>query len=745
MKGLKYTLLCSMLVTLPVAYGQTIKNYEVVSPSGLLALRIETSEQLSATLLVDGEAKAYTPIGLEFEEEPALGLNPIQNPTETRNSVDNVISVVNGENSTVTEKYNEMTLDFGEYSLICRAYDEGVAYRIVTDYTNNRIIKNEIVDFTFEGNPVVWFSEAPEKMNQWELSYERYESLNQIPEGRFSVNPLLIKYEDTGLGLTIIESDIYDYPGMFLKSDGKGHLIGKWAQYPKTIQNNSIYDSQAVLTRYDYIARVEGKREYPWRGIIVSRQDVELLNNDLIYKLADSQKLQDVSWIKAGKSGFEWLTDGVLEGVDIPNGPGVERTLEFYKYYVDFCAEYGLEYMTCDAGWSEDYMAELCQYAAERNVKIFVWDFFNMMLSDESRLDKFKKMGIAGVKVDFIARDDQVATGWLYRMAELTAKRQMLLLMHGCPKPTGLHRTYPNIINYEAVHGEENNKWEGRWCNPDYRVEFPYLRMLGGPVEATPGLFSNRNYKNYTVVKEGRPYTMGTRTHTMAQYVVFHQTMGFISDSPVEYRKYPDLMDWLKDVPTVWDETLPIAGEIGEYILMARRSGDDWYVGALNNMDELNMKYGRDISVDFSFLQPGVKYRATIIKDTERCNTVAEDYAMETQIVTKDTVLDFWLANGGGLSIHLSPEDQGGLDSARISDDGISLIYDKISNVVRVKSMANVKDSVILDLTGRVLSVKQNLGNSNISIPVPDLTQGVYICTVTDVNNNSTSIRFFKN
>ena len=465
------------------------ESYVVASPDGNIQLSVSAGEQLAVALLVDGEQLATTPVGLDIRQYGVVGSNPVINSVE-RNHVEGEIKVVIGENPSVYENYNEMTLNLGDYSLICRAYDEGVAWRLVTRIDGDIIITDEVVDFTFAGNPAVWFSEAPESMSQWELSYEKYESAAAIPDGLFSVNPMMIKYEDTGLGLTIIESDIDDYPGMFLRSSADGHLHGKWAPYPNTIQNSSIYDSQAVLSRYDYIARTVGTREYPWRGIIVSRSDVELLNNDFIYNLAKPQKLADTSWIKAGKTGFDWLVDGVLEGVDIPNGPDEPRTLELYKYWVDFCAEYGLEYMTCDAGWDEGYMAELCQYAAERGVRIFVWDFFNMMLNDEARLDRFKRYGIAGIKVDFIARDDQIAIGWLTRMAELTAKRQMLLLMHGCPKPTGLNRTYPNIISYEAVHGLENNKWDYS-CNPTYMVQFPFLRMLGGSVDATPGMLSN--------------------------------------------------------------------------------------------------------------------------------------------------------------------------------------------------------------------------------------------------------------
>ena len=739
-----FKLLISSLLAATCTCGSIAaqESYVVASPDGNIQLSVSAGEQLAVALLVDGEQLATTPVGLDIRQYGVVGSNPVINSVE-RNHVEGEIKVVIGENPSVYENYNEMTLNLGDYSLVCRAYDEGVAWRLVTRIDGDIIITDEVVDFTFAGNPAVWFSEAPESMSQWELSYEKYASAAAIPDGLFSVNPMMIKYEDTGLGLTIIESDIDDYPGMFLRSTADGHLHGKWAQYPNTIQNSSIYDSQAVLSRYDYIARTVGTREYPWRGIIVSRSDVELLNNDFIYKLAKPQKLADTSWIKAGKTGFDWLVDGVLEGVDIPNGPDEPRTLELYKYWVDFCAEYGLEYMTCDAGWDEGYMAELCQYAAERGVRIFVWDFFNMMLNDEARLDRFKRYGIAGIKVDFIARDDQIAIGWLTRMAELTAQRQMLLLMHGCPKPTGLNRTYPNIISYEAVHGLENNKWDYS-CNPTYMVQFPFLRMLGGSVDATPGMLSNCTYRRFRIKPTGRPDMWGTRANAMAMYVVFHQALGFVSDSPVEYRKVPEIMEFLKRVPTVWDETLPLQGEMGEYIVMARRSGDEWYVGAMNNALREESNYSRTVEIDFSFLTPGEEYEAYVIKDTDMSNREATDCAIETIELNSESKISYYLANGGGMAMRIYPKGQGGIENTVTGgDDAIKISYRPAGEAVSVESASPVTAVYMADMLGRVVPVNATLPASHFSVSLEGVDKGVY-CFVVVTADMKKTLQFIK-
>ena len=733
---------CSLLFAIPLCMANNNDTYQVTSPDATVALTVTPGDSLYVSVAVDDVTYASTTVGLDTRSEGIIGNGATVQAVERRH-VEGEIKVIEGEQPSIYENFNEMTLDMGNFSLICRAYNEGVAWRMVTRIDKeNVIINNELVDFTFTGTPAVWFSEAPAAMNQWELSYVRYNSVADIPAGKFSVNPMMIKYEDTGLGLTIIESDIDDFPGMFLESKANGHLVGKYAHYPKTTNNGSIYDDQRVLTRYEYIARTTGTREYPWRGIIVSRNDAELLNNDLVYMLADEQKLTDTSWIKGGKTGFDWLVDGVLEGVDIPNGPDKPRSLELFKYWVDFCAEQGYEYMCCDAGWDETYIAALCQYAAERNVKIFVWDFYNMMLQDESRLDRFKKHGISGIKIDFIARDDQVAINWLATMAEMTAKRQLLLLMHGCPKPTGLHRTYPNIISYEAVHGLENNKWD-RTCNPTYMVEWPFLRMLGGPADATPGMLSNCTYRRFSIKPTGRPDCTGTRANGMAMYIVFHQTLGFVSDSPTEYDKVPDIMEWLRPVPTVWDETLPLAGEMSEYIIMARRKGDYWYVGAMNKMDNQHSQYSRDIEIDFSFLTPGVTYEAHIIKDVENSNRDATLYEIVRAELTAESVEQYWLANGGGIAMRIYPKGSDNVDNVQGDKTTVSVKYDKATEQLTVDSKSPIEALYIVDTMGRMQPTTATLPAQHIVLPLHHLDCGIY-WLMTQTRNENISSQFIK-
>lgn len=653
-----YVCLCMLFFLTGISTLNAKSSYSVSSPDRKLTLRITTHGQLAYQLLVDQiPVSEVSSIGLKLHNRATIGLQPKVTSVK-RKSVKGSISVLLGENDQIDEIYNEMSIHLSNYSLICRAYNEGVAYRIETRLEGEITIDNEIAEFNFKENLTAWmaFDETKKTMTQWELPYTKMNSTHEIPVGEYAINPCLFKNERTGLGITVIESDLEDYPGMYLlKSEAGSKLVGKWAHYPLKIKNDSKYDSQEVLERTDFIARTTGTRTFPWRGFIITRNDAELLNNDLIYKLAKPQALKDVDWIKGGKTSWEWLHDGELEGdLGFEYGPfsaNVKPSLPLYKYYVDFAHENGFEFITLDAGWDSSYIQELCHYAKERSIKVFVWTYFNFVIVDEPMLDRFKEWGIYGVKVDFISRDDQIAIGWLKTMAERCAERQMMILMHGCPKPTALHRTYPNIISYEAVLGEEQNKWSGI-CNPAYRTTFPYLRLLGGAADITPGSLRNKTLKDFTWKGTGAPWSLGTLAQQMALYVVCHQTLGFVSDAPTEYRKHPALLTFLQTVPTVWNETKPLAGEIGEYILTARRTGEEWYVGGITNWTER-----RGMKADLSFLKPNTKYKAFIIKDVPELNNDkdATQYSHETIEVDSRTVLNLHLAQGGGVVMRIYP------------------------------------------------------------------------------------------
>jgi len=747
-KHLILTIALYLTATLPI---KAQEEYTVSSPNGSLELKISMRDTLSYQIFADGEALSeISPIAMIVERNGrriTLGENPAVEKC-SRNSISQKIPMHLGENDQIDDTYNEMILDLGTlYSLHCRAYDEGVAYRIESKISGSITIRNEIAEFNFKDNPQVWiaYDEDKRTMSQWELPYKRELSVKSVKTGDYGINPCFFRNNKKNIGITVIESDLENYPGMYLlKKEAGNKLVGKWAEYPKKIKNDSKYDSQAVLERYDYIALTPGVRTYPWRGFIISRDDSELMNNDLIYKLAKPQVERDFSWISAGRTAFEWLHDGELEGdlgfIYGPFGDGRPHTLEFYKYYVDFAAEMGFEWMTCDAGWGEEYIKELCTYAKSKNIKIMVWSYFNFLLVDEPMLARFKEWGISGVKADFMSRDDQVASGWIPTMAERCAKYQLMLLLHGCPKPVAWHRTYPNIISYEAVTGEESNKWNDN-CNPLYHTVIPFLRMLGGAMDMTPGSLRNKTRKGWTWKGTGAPWSLGTRAHQMAQYVVYHQTLGFVSDAPTEYRKFPEIMEFLKHVPTIWNETKPLQGKIGEFAVMARRSDKEWYVGGLSNWTE------RTLDVDFSFLTPGIPYKAYIIEDVPEKNndtssTTGDATACKchTIDVTSQTRMSFKLAEGGGFVMRIYPDPNYTSVKNTALREKVQIWYEQNNESIYVQLPEHelTADINLYDITGRPFYPDYTKKDNPLCISIAQLSRGYYCvkCTTPDLSQS---------
>lgn len=753
-KHLILTIALCLTATLPI---KAQEEYTVSSPNGSLELKISMRDTLSYQIFADGEALSeISPIAMVVERNGrriTLGENPAVEKC-SRNSISQKIPMHLGENDQIDDTYNEMILDLGSlYSLHCRAYDEGVAYRIESKISGSITIRNEIAEFNFKDNPQVWiaYDEDKRTMSQWELPYKRELSVKSVKTGDYGINPCFFRNNKKNIGITVIESDLENYPGMYLlKKEAGTKLVGKWAEFPKKIKNDSKYDSQAVLERYDYIALTPGVRTYPWRGFIISRDDSELMNNDLVYKLAKPQAERDFSWISAGRTAFEWLHDGELEGdlgfIYGPFGDGRPHTLEFYKYYVDFAAEMGFEWMTCDAGWGEEYIKELCAYAKSKSIKIMVWSYFNFLLVDEPMLARFKEWGISGVKADFMSRDDQVASGWIPTMAERCAKYQLMLLLHGCPKPVAWHRTYPNIISYEAVTGEESNKWNDN-CNPLYHTVIPFLRMLGGAMDMTPGSLRNKTRKGWTWKGTGAPWSLGTRAHQMAQYVVYHQTLGFVSDAPTEYRKFPEIMEFLKHVPTIWNETKPLQGKIGEFAVMARRSDKEWYVGGLSNWTE------RTLDVDFSFLTPGMPYKAYIIEDVPEKNndtssTTGDATACKchTIDVTSQTRMSFKLAEGGGFVMRIYPDPNYTSVKNTVLREKVQIWYEQNNESIYVQLPERelTADIHLYDITGRPFYPDYTKKDNPLCISITQLSRGYY-CVKCTTPGLSQSKLIYKN
>lgn len=553
------------------------------------------------------------------------------------------------------KEFNELSVLFSDqnYSLIFRAYNEGVAYRFVTSFKDSIQIVAEKADFNINGKPAAILQET-DNYTSWEGPYIKYPSIAEISNGKRATTPSLFDDKSNGIKVVIAESDLFGYPGMYIKKQGDRY-IGDWAKFPtKTVMGSWGDFVSVVKERGDYLAKTDGSRSFPWRVIIATDNDKDLLNNHLVTKLARPSEIKDTSWIKSGKAAWEWWHDAMLPGASIPSGME-NRNTDLYNYYVDFAAANKLEYMMIDAGWSNNYdltkvnpkldVQGVIKRAREKKVGVFLWCVASTLLKDLNKnLDFLNSIGAAGIKVDFFDRDDQEAIQWIELIAKEAAKRKLMIDFHGCSKPTGLEKTYPNIVNYEAVRGAESDKWDNT-IDPDHHLIIPFVRMLAGPFDYTPGAMRNKTKAEFKPIDPGLPSGQGTRCHELAMYVIYDQPLGMLADSPTEYEKAPDIMKYLSAVPTVANETKVIDAKLAEYAVMAKRKGDNWYVGAMTNWTPRNLK------LNFSFLKPGVSYTAQIYTDTKDSDVNATQYELKTISVNSNTRIDLKLSSGGGAAI----------------------------------------------------------------------------------------------
>ena len=448
-----------------------------------------------------------------------------------------------------------------------------------------------------------------------------------------------------GPKIAITESDLEDYPGMYLMGTNGKMLLGKFpavAAKERQVRDRTV----EVTERADYIAETKGKRTFPWRILVIATQDRELLENQMVCKLAKPCQIEDPSWIRPGKVAWDWWNANNVFGVDFRAGVNTDT----YKYYIDFASKYGIEYVILDEGWSNpaDIFAispdinieEILEHARQKNVGIILWVVWKS-LDDHllEILDLFEKWGVKGIKVDFMQRDDQWMVNYYWRVAREAAKRKLLVDYHGAYKPAGLRRAYPNVITREGVRGLENNKWSNQ-PTPEHNVTLPFIRMLAGPMDYTPGAMINAQERSFRSIFE-RPMSMGTRCHQLAMYVVFESPLQMLCDSPSHYLREPECMEFLSKVPSVWDKTIALEVKVGDYLLVARKSGAEWYVGAMTDWTK------RQMTVDFSFLDDG-DYNIEIYQDGINADRYGNDYKKVINKVSKGDKLQIQLAPGGG-------------------------------------------------------------------------------------------------
>ena len=651
------TALMTLLIT-AAAYAAP-KNYELSSPDGRLKVTVQAGDGLSYSIVHgDDQIMKDSHIGMYMTDGTVFGgVQPVRKVS--RRSVSQTIPAVMYKKALVKDEFNEITLKFKNFSLIFRAYDDGAAYRFVSHLKGQYNVELEMADFGFPQDWNMWaayvcqHTETLESQyyNSFENQYS-YTPLSDWNKDRLAFLPLMVD-GPSGKKIVITEADLMNYPGMYLYNrDEDASLEARFAPYPKEVKQGGHNNLQMeVQSREPYIARCEGAEEFPWRVIAVSENDVQMADNDMVYRLATpSDPAADWSWVKPGKVAWDWWNAWNLYGVDFRAGINNET----YEYYIDFASRHGIEYVILDEGWAVNMQADLFQvipeidlerlvkFAAERNVGLILWAGYWAFERDMEKVcEHYSKMGIKGFKIDFMDRDDQIMVDFHRRAAETAARYGMMVDFHGTYKPTGLHRTYPNVVNYEGVHGLEQMKWSDESVDQvTYDVTVPYIRMMAGPMDYTQGAMRNAARGNYRPVNS-EAMSQGTRCRQLAEYVIFDSPLNMLCDSPSNYMKEKECTDFIATVPEIWDETRGLDGKVGEYVAIARRNGQVWYVGAMTDWS------ARELTLDLGFLPEG-EYVVELFRDGVNADRAACDYRKETVDLPADRKIAVIMAPGGG-------------------------------------------------------------------------------------------------
>ena len=645
MKTLSSLILVLVVAALSSAKSSAQSSYDLRSPDGRIEVRIRTAGQIRYDVVLKGRAVLEnSTLSLDVDHKK-LGVNAKVLDAKTRSNDQVVEPVVRQKFAKIRDHYNELRLNMdGGYAVVFRAYNEGAAYRFETSFAQPQVkVFGEESIFHFPSNFVVYYPQEDSFYSHNERKYIP-QRLSEIAPAFLGTLPAVVDIGE-GAKLAIAESDLEDYPGLWLHGTGGPALAATFPPYPLKENLTSDRDYRVVESA-DYLASTAGTRTYPWRVIGIADTDGDLLTNQIVYLLEKPSLVEDTSWIKPGKVAWDWWNANNVYGVDFKAGVNTQT----YKYFIDFAAKYGLPYIILDEGWyklgnvlevvPEINMDELAAYAKQKNVGIILWVVWKT-LDDQliPALDQFQKWGVKGIKVDFMQRSDQLLIDYFYKVSKECAKRKMLVDFHGDQKPASMTRTWPNLISTEGVRGMEWSKWSAE-SEPEHNVTLPFTRMFLGPMDYTPGAMRNATKETFAAIHD-QPMALGTRCHQLAMYVVFESPLQMLSDSPSNYLREPEAMEFLAAVPTEWDETKVLGGKIDDYVVVARRNGHEWYVGAMSDWT------ARDLEIDLSFLPEG-NFTMDAYADGMNADRNASDYKKSVMQVNRTTKVKLPLASGGG-------------------------------------------------------------------------------------------------
>ena len=653
-------ILAAALLAFCACSGAQAKDYTVVSPNGKNTVTVNDSMRIM--VCHNGREIVAVKAGLTLSGRSsdhsgkARSIHQVKSGSAPKEVVTENITAQFYRQKHVTVSYRKLDLKLtGGFGLQVRAYDEGVAYRFYTTSKRETVIADETADFRFPQDGRAWLAYSTNEEKPFAMAFQNTYDETHLSEAKDKYVFLPATIESGDVKVTILESDLRSYPGMFLKEASGLTLHAAFPKYPKRMDYYKWRGMSYVAETEDYIAKSTGARTYPWRVMAITEDDTQMPVNNLVYALASPNQIGPTDWIRPGKVAWDWWNDWNLRGVDFEAGINT-RT---YQYYIDFAAKNGIPYVVLDEGWYDSSKGDimhpiaaidleaLIDYGRERGVGIVLWTVFNVL--DEHLIEaceKYAGMGVKGWKVDFMDRNDQTAVEMAERLASSCAQYRLLLDYHGFYAPTGMSRTYPNILNYEGVFGMEEARWAKKETDmPRYDVTFPFIRMMAGQVDFTPGAMRNGTCENWVECYQN-PVSMGTRCHQLACYIVHDSPFTMLCDAPTNYEREQACVDFITSLPDTFDETRIIQGKLGSYIIVARRNGSNWYLGGQTNWD------GRDVELSLDILPPGT-YQATIVSDGINANHNAEDYRIEQKTLTASDRLSLKMASGGGFVVKL--------------------------------------------------------------------------------------------
>ncbi|TSJ40456.1 glycoside hydrolase family 97 protein [Mucilaginibacter corticis] len=644
-----YKLLCCALLFLGSAahLHAQIKRLSLTSPNGGIKVDFTFGDKIYYTVSDNGtELLTNNHMALTLGDG-VLGAYPSLISSKNIRGNEEIKPYVALKFSTVKSVYNAVLLNFkGNYSVEFRAFDDGVAYRFITAKKGDIEVKDEDYTINFPDSYLLHLQENNGFKTSYEESYSHIESANWKATDKMTNLPILVDTKKQ-YKLLISESDLSDYPGMFLKSTGDNGAIATFPKAPLEFGPDGDR-SEKILKSADYIAKTNGTRNFPWRYILITKDDKQLLENTMTLKLASKSVIADPSWIKPGQASWEWWNDAAPYGPDVNFVSGYN--LETYIYYIDFASKFGVKYIVMDEGWAKSTtdpytpnpkvdVKELIRYGQQKNVSIVLWLTWLTVHKNMDLFKTFHEWGIKGVKIDFMERSDQWMVNYYEDVVKEAAKYQIMVDFHGAFKPSGLEYKYPNLISYEGVRGLE----QMGGCNPSNSIYLPFMRNAVGPMDFTPGAMINMQPEVYRAERPNAA-AIGTRVNQMALYVAFESGIQMLCDNPTLYYRSADCTDFITQVPTTWDETKALAAVAGEVDVVAKRKGDRWYIGGITNGKE----GGRQVELNFDFLEKGKVYNMTYFEDGINADRQAMDYRRKIKQVKAGDKMTIKMARNGG-------------------------------------------------------------------------------------------------